>query len=363
MFRLRYIAGAFASVAVLIVGAAAPASAKHAGCSTRAHAHFVGFGGGDSFSARGHSRDCILAAQARSGAGVLRQQFGWTRAGAPVTPIARGHGFHTGPYDSWMLAVARHHMRALPILSNSQGAAPKDFKGFKRFARAMVRRYGPHGSLWKGKNRKLRRWAVHSWQIWNEPNIPQYWGNHVSAKQYTKLLKAGYQGIKSADKHADVVTAGLPESLIKGAVQATKYIPQLYKHGAKRWFTSLAINPYGPTAGNVMKNIGQARHIMNRHHDRSGHLWVTEVGWGTGGPSSRFNIGSKGQAHQLGKLLHKAYRGRHRMKLQGLVYFGWKDLPSYNGEDMWGLHTGLHTLGGGAKPAFRVFSRIAPHLH
>jgi hypothetical protein len=356
--------GVLASLLVVAPGVAAPGTAFAKGsCKSKAHAHFVGLGGGDSFVLRGHARNCMLARQARAGTGILRQQFGWTRAGAPTTPIARGKRFHFGAYDSWVKAVARHHMRVLAILSNSQGAAPKNFKGFKRFATAMVHRYGPHGSLWKGKNRKYRKWAIHSWQIWNEPNIPQYWGNHVSAKQYVKLLKAGYKGIKRADKHAEVVTAGLPESLIHGAVQATKYIPQLYKHGAKRWFTSLAINPYGPTAGNVMKNIAQARKIMRRHHDRGGKIWVSEVGWGTGGPASRFNVGTKGQARQVGKLLKKAYHHRRGLKIRGLVYYGWKDKAPYSGKDMWGLHTGLHTLSGAAKPSFKVFARVAPHLH
>jgi hypothetical protein len=227
----------------------------------------------------------------------------------------------------------------------------------------MVRRYGPHGSLWKGKNRKYRKWAVHSWQVWNEPNLPQYWGGHPNARQYVKLLKAGYQGIKKADKHAEVVTAGLPQSLIKGAIQATKFIPKIYAAGGKRWFDALAINPYGPTASNVMRNVGKIRRLMNSRHDRHGKLWVAEVGWGTGGPHSRFNIGKKGQAKQLGKLLHKAYKARHRLKLQGLVYYGWQDRPQYSHQDMWGLHTGLRTLRGHAKPSLKVFSRVAPKLH
>jgi hypothetical protein len=112
-----------------------------------------------------------------------------------------------------------------------------------------------------------------------------------------------------------------------------------------------------------MRNVGKIRRLMNSHHDRHGKLWVAEVGWGTGGPHSRFNIGKKGQAKQLDKLLHKAYKARHRLKLQGLVYYGWQDRPQYSQQDMWGLHTGLRTLRGRAKPSFKIFSRVAPKLH
>jgi hypothetical protein len=380
MIRMRLtLLGALASMAALAPVVAAPApvavAKKHHArkhhkrhkvgpCGHVAHAHFVGLGGGDSLLASGAARDCVLSAQAQAGTGVLRQMFAWTSSGPPTPPIVQGGHYNFAVYDSWVRAVARHHMRILAILSNSpHTGAPRDYAGFKRFATAVVRRYGPHGSLWRGRYRHLRRYAIRSWQIWNEPNLPMYWGDHVSAKQYVKLLKAGYQGIKKADRGADVVTAGMPESLIKGAIQATKYIPQLYRAGAKRWFNTLAVNPYGPTAGNVITNVKQVRRIMNRHHDRAGGMWVAEVGWGTGGPKSRFNIGDKGQARQLGKLLKRLYHARRGLHLHGVVYYGWKDKPPYNGTDQWGLHTGLLTLSGGHKPAFKVFARLAPHLH
>jgi polysaccharide biosynthesis protein PslG len=354
--------GAVAALAML-----APATASAAGCRSDAHAHFVGLGGGDSLMSG--NPGCILATQARAGAGVLRQGIDWN-----MIEQRKGHySFHS--YDRWVLAAAKHHFRILAILSNPPSfraknpagriAPPNSYKAYGRYAAAVVRRYGRNGSLWRGKHRKLRRWAIHSWQIWNEPNIPQYWGNHPNAKQYTRLLKVAARSIHRVDKHAEIVTAGLPESLIKGAIQATKYIPKLYKAGAKKWFTTLAINPYGPTAANVVKNVRQARRIMNRHHDRGGHLWIAEVGWGTGGPKHRFNIGVKGQARQLGKLLHRLYRARHKLKLRGLVYFGWKDRKPYppNYDDQWGLHTGLLTAAGKEKPSYKVFARVAPHLH
>ena len=80
---------------------------------------------------------------------------------------------------------------------------------------------------------------------------------------------------------------------------------------------------------------------------------MTEVGWGTGGPRSRFNIGAKRQAIQIKRLLIGLHRVKRKYKVRGVVYYGWRDKPPYppRYNDMWGLHTGLFTLKGKAKPA------------
>ncbi|HEY2636062.1 MAG TPA: hypothetical protein VGI54_01630, partial [Solirubrobacteraceae bacterium] len=130
-------------------------------------------------------------------------------------------------------------------------------------------------------------------------------------------------------------------------------------------FDTLAINPYAHTAKGVIGSVSSMRKLMNRHHDKGGKLWVTEVGWGTGGPRNRFNIGAKGQARQLKGLLSGLYGKRRGLKLRGVVYFGWEDRPPYppTFKDMWGLHTGLRTIKGKPKASFKVFAKLAPKLH
>src|SRR5206468_954237 len=100
-----------------------------------------------------------------------------------------------------------------------------------------------------------------------------------------------------------IVTGGLPDSLIAHAIPAHRYIPQLYKYKAQRWFTTLAVNPYSHSARGVVSLTERFRKLMVKHHDRADHLWITEIGWGSAGPRSRFNVGSRGQARQLKALL------------------------------------------------------------
>ena len=54
---------------------------------------------------------------------------------------------------------------------------------------------------------------------------------------------------------------------------------------------------------------------MNRYGHRAGGLWITEIGWASGGPPSSFRAGSRGQASLVGRLLGGLGRERTRLGL------------------------------------------------
>ena len=370
MLRFRPTAAALLAAAAVVAPASAAQAAPpaHAAdCSAQAKSHFLGLDGGDSLLAPS-TADCLLGWQASVGAGYLRQGFAWS-------DIETSPGVYDFRYyDRWMAKVAAHHIKVLPVLATPPTwqrkkvtkymSPPKTNAAFAHFAVALVHRYGPHGSFW-AENPYVPKMPIRDWQIWNEPNLGQYWAGHPNAKQYKALLKASYKAIKKADKHADVVTAGMPESLIKHAIPASKYIPQLYKAKTAKYFDTLAVNAYAPTAKGVLSVLKKTRKTMLKYHDRSGHMWMTEVGWGTGGPHSRFNIGKKGQAKQLKLLVKGLWKAHRKLHVRGMVYYGWRDRPPYPPEykDQWGLHTGLLDSSGRPKPALTVLSRIAHILH
>jgi polysaccharide biosynthesis protein PslG len=341
------------------------AKAKGAACNARRRGGFVGLGD-DSFVHLA-DRDCVLGLQAQAGAGVVRVTFDWaaieTRPG--VYDFSR--------YDVWMRSVASHRMRVLPILFNTPSFRgrqsrrgtypPRDFDAYARFAAAAVGRYGPNGSFFTD-NPDVPKVPIGSWQVWNEPNLPVYWLPRPNPREYVQMLRAAYQAIKAVDARAEVVTAGIPASVLSGAIRFERFVGAMYKAKGARSFDTLAPNAYGRTAQDVIGSIGSLRKLMNRNGDRRGKIWITEVGWGTGGPRSRFNIGERRQAVEIPKLLRGLYRARGRLRLRGVVYFGWQDLRPYapKFKDMWGLHTGLFKLNGRPKPAYRTFKRVAPSL-
>jgi hypothetical protein len=344
---------AVVGLAVLLL---AFASAAHA----RPPAGFVGMTSEDVLAGSPGYRDQMLANQHASGVRLLRQKFDWA-----IIESSPRH-YDLGWYDGFVLAAARHGIRVLPVLFNApsfyaqrRGNAfcpPRRLASMGRFARALARRYGPRGSLWR-QNPGVRRVPIRSWQIWNEPNLRVYWCGRPHARGYARMLRVVGKSIRRVRRHAEIVTAGLPASELKGTIPLPRYIRRLYRAGAKRWFTTLAINSYARNRRDLGRLLGGTRRLMNRRGDRRARIWVTELGWGDHGPRHRFVVGSRGQARRIRSSFRYVHRNWRRLRLRGVVYYSWRDSapypPSY--KDMWGLHTGLLRLDGSAKPAYRAF--------
>jgi hypothetical protein len=225
-----------------------------------------------------------------------------------------------------------------------------------RFARVLVRRYGPRGSLWRSRP-GLRKVPIRSWQIWNEPSLGIYWCGRARARSYVRMLKTVGRAIKRSDRRAEIVTAGIPPSRLRSAVRLTKYIKQMYRAGGRRYFTTLAINSYAKNRRELAHLLRTVRRLMNRRHDRRARIWITEIGWADRGPRHRFVVGDSGQASRINSSLGYVRRARHRLRLRGFVYYSWRDGRPYppRYKDMWGLHTGLLSRSGSRKLASSAF--------
>jgi hypothetical protein len=89
-------------------------------------------------------------------------------------------------------------------------------------------------------------------------------------------------------------------------------------------------------------------------------VWITEVGWASGGPASPFTVGPEGQAERIRETLTTFWRRREELGLRGVIYYNWRDAPIYEGgQDFFGLHTGLLELDGRPKPAFAAYRAAA----
>lgn len=86
--------------------------------------------------------------------------------------------------------------QGFPSGSDSPAGINNDFK---TFCIEAAQRYGPGGPGIRtdGQYASLAGWGVTQWEIWNEENNAGFWTFAVSAKQYTALLKAGHDGIKT----------------------------------------------------------------------------------------------------------------------------------------------------------------------
>lgn len=318
---------------------------------------FVGVVAPDLLAGSASYRTRELALQARAGIGLLRQTFDWAQI------ETRPHHYRFGAYDALVLEAAADGIAVLPVLfhpprfySSAPAGAParptyppRRAADMAAFATALVARYGPGGSLWATAH-VANPVPIRAWQVWNEPNLPVYWGGRPDARGYARLLSIVAPAIHRAEPGATVLTAGLPNSRL--GIPFDSYLMQLYRAGASRWFDVLAVNPYAVSDGGVVAALTRSRSIMRAHGDAAKPIWVTEVGWASGGPRSSFTVGAAAQARLVGRLVGELIRRRVALGVRGVVYYAWRDVRPYpGGKDFWGLHTGLVGLGGRPKPA------------
>ncbi|MFL5894522.1 MAG: glycosyl hydrolase [Thermoleophilaceae bacterium] len=330
---------------------------------------FVGLYGDDSFFGDSDYREGQMSMQAASGVQTLRQPFEWWRV-----ERRPGH-FDWSGYDSYIAAAATAGLHVLPVLMappqfrssrppRSRSRAmfpPRRNSDFARFARSAVARYGANGSFWSS-HRDVPYVPVRSWQVWNEPNIPNFWRSGANAHEYVALLKAAAAAIRDADPGGEVVAAGLPNSNL--GVPFLDYVRRMYSAGAKGSFDTLAIHPYSHTAEGLLHLVERARMLMDANGDRRAHLWITEFGWSTGGDASPFRVSRRGQAARISEVLSALAAERGALRLRGFVVFQWKDSTAMpdTGRDPWPLHTGLLGGDGFPKPGYWSFARTVHGL-
>ena len=324
---------------------------------------FVGITAEDVFAGDANYRGQNLQAQSALGIGLIRQTFDWSRI--ETSPGQYDFSYH----DEFVASTASHGMAILPILFRApdfhlgkrhptSACAPRSNASMAAFAQALVRRYGPKGTLW-AERPGLPKLPMRSWQIWNEPNLAQYWCHKPKAKQYVAMLRTVGAAIKKVDRKAHIVTAGLPPSKLKSAVPLTRYLGQMYKAKAAKYFDSLAINSYAKDHRELGRLLGSVRKFMNKRRDRSGRIWITEMGWGDRGPKHRFVVGETGQAKRIAQSLALIRKQRRKLNLRGIVYYSWRDGSPYAPKfsDDWGLHTGLLNIDGAPKKAYDSFGQ------
>lgn len=160
--------------------------------------------------------------------------------------------------------------------SDNRKAAPRDPADFAAFAGAAVARYAPNG--------------VHSWEVWNEPNIAAFWAPKPDAAGYARLLAAAAPAIRAADPAGTVISAGLapaPDSDDGRFVNPETYLRALYRLGAADDFDALGYHPYSyprrPTQeGNAFSRLPDVRALMVANGDAGKEVWLTEFGAPTG---------------------------------------------------------------------------------
>jgi polysaccharide biosynthesis protein PslG len=275
-------------------------------------------------------------------------------------------------YDNYVGYLAVAGLRVEPVLFgvpswiSSRTAAPPIYTAAQRqawmgFVADLAARYGPNGSFWK-QYPTLPYEPFAQWEVWNEPNLSGYWGGRPSPRRFVRLLRVTRAALDRSDPSAQIAIGGLfPPPRARYGVSLESFLGRLYKvHGARRLFDAVAIHPYASRPGGVLAACREARRLMVRNHDRRAALWITELGWSTGGThwgQSPFKATEAQQAKFLRASFAGLIRARKRLNLQLLIWHAWQDstvagLP-------WTFNMGLIRSDGSAKPSLAAYSSFA----
>jgi hypothetical protein len=279
-------------------------------------------------------------------------------------------------------ALAEEGITALPFLFGSPGWAGQrdgyDCDGFgcityppasietryafARFAGAAVRRYGPGGTFW-AEHPLLPYRPIRAWQVWNEQNLEAFHRPDVDASSYAEVLMLVAGEIRAADEDAEVLLGGMfgkhSNSRIVGAA---RYLRDLYRvPGVAESFDGVAVHPYDPRARGVLDQIRAARKVIRAQGDDA-DLWITELGWASGGDRDQNLVSTRaGQARLLRRSFSQILRSAGPWRLRGVYWYAWRDTETERDVTVcaWCPRAGLISRSGAPKPAFDALRSIA----
>jgi hypothetical protein len=310
--------------------------------------------------------------------GMLRFELFW----AGADPTAAADDYDWSAADRIIGSAARNGIRALPFVYSTPAwvagldghscgedscnpFAPRGraaLAAWKDFLRAAVGRYGPRGAYWEA-NPDVPRLPVRAWQLWNEQNSPTFYAPKPNLRNYARLLDAGHAAITAIDAHAEIVLGGMFGTPLGGrrpAISAWDFLDQLYRvKGTRHDFDGVAAHPYASKLDKVLSQIKAIRKEMKRAGDGDTSLWITELGWASGGPPNPLNRGLAGQAERLADSFRYFERKRRGLDIRTVAWYSWRDDSRPDAPLCeWCPKSGLLTDDLAPKPALKAFTRL-----
>ncbi len=191
-------------------------------------------------------------------------------------------------------------------------APPGSLADFAAFAAAFAGRYGD---------------LIDHYQIWDEPNLGDAWGNlDPKPAEYVALLATARAAILSADPQATIIAAALaPTTETAGRnISDIRYLDAMYRHGAAELMDVAAGKPYGFSSSPLDRRVDESllnfsrivalREVMLDHGDGATPLWASHFGWNSlpadwaGAPSIWGNVEQSERVQFSLQALDRAHR-------------------------------------------------------
>jgi hypothetical protein len=218
-----------------------------------------GFGVNIHFTGEPKDLDLICEAGLR----FVRMDLSWSA----IERVKGVYDFEKTGYDALTTGCEKRHIRILYILDYSNKLYETDRsvrteegrKAFAAFAAAAARRYEGKRILW---------------EIWNEPNIKQFWTPQPSVEDYCRLVEAAAAAVRKAD----------PNGVVVGPATSTipfGWLEDCFKKGLLNWIDALTVHPYRPgQPETVIKDYGRLRELIGRYALQGKEIPILSGEWG-----------------------------------------------------------------------------------
>lgn len=314
-----------------------------------------GYGISDSFASLSPAQlDARMGAIRAAGATWVRYDLNWSAVQQQgptsydwsisdrVTKAAEAHDLHV-----MMILDLTPPWQRVSGCDQGERCAPQSANAFGVFAGAAAKRY--------------KSWGVHTWEVWNEPNISYRFGPATDPGKYVAMLQASYPVIKRADPSAVVVGASTaPAASEGGDLRPLDFLRQMYADGAQGYFDAISVHPYTypltPAQSSPDDAWGQMstmHQLMADNGDGDKKIWITEFGAPTDGPNvARDHVTEAMQAQTV----TEAAAIFKQFDWSGpLFWYGYQDAGTsrVNSENFYGLVR----ANGTKKPSYDAFIR------
>ena len=250
---------------------------------------------------RGEPRDLDMIADA--GLKFIRMDLTWGG-------VEREKGIYNfGGYDALTEGCVKRGIRILYILDYSNQLHESDRsvrttegrEAFARFAEAAAKRYAGKGILW---------------EIWNEPNLKQFWTPQPSVEDYCALVETTAPLVRKADPSGTIAapaTSGIP----------FEWLEECFKKGLLEWVDVLTVHPYrSQPPETVIKDYARLRELNKRYAPEGKEMPIISGEWGYSQINwDRSALTEEQQAQYLVRMfLVNLYEG-----VPVSIWYDWKD--------------------------------------